>query len=71
MIDTQLYSDIIRQMSGISDRIQQLLSELQPITNQISIAARDPAILEMNNRLQAEISRLDELREPLQNLLSD
>ncbi len=68
MVDAQLYSNIIRQMSEISDRIHQLLSELRPITNQISIGGRDPAILEKNSRLQADISRLDELRERLQEL---
>ncbi len=68
MVDAQLYSNIIRQMSEISDRIQELLSELQPITNQIPIGGRDRAILEKNSRLQADISRLDELRERLQEL---
>ncbi len=68
MVDAQLYSNIITQMSEISDRIQELLSELQPITNQISIGGRDPAILEKNSRLQADISQLDELRERLQEL---
>lgn len=64
------YSDIIDQMSEISERIYRLLSELRPITNQISTGARDPAILEKNNQLQNEIARLDELRERLQELLS-
>ncbi len=71
MINTQSHADIIRQISEICDRIQQILSELRPITNQSSIWAHDPAILEKEKRLQAEISRLHELREPLRKLVSD
>ena len=71
MIDTQSYSDIIGKMSEYSDLIHQLLSELRPITDQITAGARNSAILEKNNRLQAAIAQLDELRETLRKLLSD
>ena len=60
------YSDIIHQMSEITERIHRLLGELRPITDQISAGAFDSAIFEKNNRLQSEIARLDELRDRLQ-----
>ncbi len=66
---TLLYSNILQRMIDISGRIVSLLGELRPVTDQIDAGFRDPDILEKNNRLQAEIARLDELRDELRNEL--
>ena len=55
----------VQQIADIASRINRLQDRLAPITERINFGERDPAVLEENNRLQAEISRLHEEREHL------
>ena len=70
MSSPQSYSVIIQHMTEISERIRWLLSELQPITDQIMSGNYGHSILEKNVTLQEEIGRLDDLRGSLRVSLS-